>query len=66
MDKSVLFAHTNCTVRSILNLDAENILRAPKWSGLHQIVDQQPLRQTTENALGPRFAVEVSTEKICT
>ena len=27
-------------------------------------LDHMPLRQTTKTALGPRFAVEVSTEKI--
>ena len=35
----------------------------PKWSGLNQIIDQQALRQSTDNALGPRFAVGVSLEK---
>ena len=57
--KSVFFAHTNCTVRFIKNFYAENILRVPKRSSLHQTVDQQPLKQTTETAVGPRFAVEV-------
>ena len=33
-------------------------------SGLHQMVDQQPLGQTTETALDLRFSVEVSTENI--
>ena len=57
----MLFAHTNCTVRSVKNLDGESFLRAPKRSSLHQTVDQQPLfRQTTETALGLsiRFAIE--------
>ena len=49
----------NCTVKSIKHLEAEKVLWAPKWSGLNQIVVQQPLRQTTEIALGPRFAIEV-------
>ena len=37
---------------------------APKWSGLHQTVDQQPLRKTTETAPGLWFAIEDSTENI--
>ena len=45
-------------------LDPENILWAPKQSCLHQILDQQSLRQPIETALGTRFAVEVSTEKL--
>ena len=41
-----------------------SILRALKRSSLNWIVDQQPLRQKTETALGQRVAVEVSLVKI--
>ena len=34
-----------------------SIMWVQKWSGLNGIVDHQPLRQMTETALGPRFAV---------
>ena len=46
------------------NLDAENVLQASKQSGLKLIVDQQPLRQVTETALGLRFAAGVPIENI--
>ena len=52
-------------IKSIFkNLDAENMLQAPKRSSLYQIIDQQPLRQMTETALGLQFAFEVSIENI--
>ena len=61
---SLLFAYTKLyTVRSIKNLDTENILAVPKRSGPDQIVDQQPLRQTTGAALGLPFVAEVSIVK---
>ena len=39
-------------------------MQAPKQSGLNQIVDQQPLKQSTDTALGPRSAIGVFLIKI--
>ena len=38
-------------------------MRGTKRSGPNQIVGQQPLKQTTEAALGPRYAVGVTSVK---
>ena len=43
-----------------------SISRVLKRSDLNRIVNQPPLRQTTETTLGPRYAVSVSEEKMST
>ena len=64
LTKVCSFSILYCAIISIKNLTVRSILRVPKLPSLSQIVNQQPLRHTTEIALGPRSAIGVFSLKI--
>ena len=56
-DESVLIPHNALYNKIHLKfLTLRSIWRVPMWSSLNRIVDKQPLRQTTETALGQQLA----------
>ena len=61
VDEGVLIPHNTLYNKISIKISTlRSTLWVLKWSGLNQIVDQQPLRRTAETALGPRFAILLS------